>query len=199
MEFKMYCSVCGKLKWHIICNKCLSHLEYIDSKRVLDNGVKVFSNFAFSELKLLLTSKNNIIGSRIFKRLGVYAISMFFKRYKDLATLKNQKIAVLSIRNKTIGVYSHSAILAQCFRMYGFKVFHNALIIGNDSHFSHLKREERQRIGRNFTFHFKRDYMGVIIVDDIITTGQTLFEASNIIMQNDYTPLFAWTLCDSKY
>ncbi len=195
----MYCSMCGKLRWHIICKDCLKHLEYIDSKRVLDNGMKVFSSFALSELKLLLASKNNIIGSRIFKRLGIYGISNFFERYKDLAALNHQKIAVLSIRNKTIGMYSHSAILAQCFRAYGFKVFHNALIIGNDSHFSHLKRKERQELGRSFHFHFKHDYLAMILVDDIITTGQTLLEASNIIMQNSYTPLFAWTLCDSRY
>ena len=195
----MYCSMCGKLTWHIICKECLKHLEYIDSKRVLDNGVKVFSSFAFSELKLLLASKNNIIGSRIFKRLGIYALSNFFERYQDLAKLKKQEVAILSIRNKAIGMYSHSAILAQCFKIYGFKVFHNALIIGNNSHFSHLTKEERRTLGRNFSFHFKHDYLAVILVDDIITTGQTLLEASDIVKQNSYTPLFAWTLCDSRY
>lgn len=195
----MYCVVCGRLKWNIICKDCLSNLEYIDSKRILDNDVKVFSSFAFSELKFLLTSKNNIIGSRIFKRLGVYAVSNFFARYKDLATLNKQKIAVLSIRNKNIGMYSHSAILSQCFSAYGFKVFNNALIIGNNSHFSHLKRHERQELGRSFRFNFKHNCLGVIIVDDIITTGQTLLEASDIAMQNGYNSLFAWTLCDSRY
>ena len=195
----MYCAVCGKLKWHIICKHCLESLDYIDSKRILDNGFKVFSSFSFSELQFLLTSKNNVIGSRIFKRLGMYGIYKFLKYYPDLAALNKQQIAVLSIRNKTIGAYSHSAILAQCFKSYGFKVFHNALIIGNDSHFSHLKREERQKIGRNFNFKFTKNYAGIIIIDDIITTGQTLLEASIIINKNGYTPLFAWTLCDSRY
>lgn len=195
----MYCAVCGKLKWYIICKHCLENLEYIDSKRILDNNVKVFSSFSFSELQFLLTSKNNIIGSRIFKRLGMYGIYKFLTNYPDLAKLNKQQIAVLSIRNSAIGAYSHSAILAQCFKSYGFKVFHNALIIGNNSRFSHLSREERQKMGRNFYFKFTKNYAGIIIVDDIVTTGQTLLEASEIIIKNGYTPLFAWTLCDSRY
>lgn len=195
----MYCALCGKLRWHIICMDCLENLDYIDSKRILDNGMKVFSSFAFSELQFLLTSKNHVIGSRIFKRLGMYGVYKFLVCHPNLAGLNKEQTAVLSIRNHTIGAYSHSAILAQCFKNYGFSVFHNALIIGNDNRFSHLKREERQKMGRNFQFNFTKDYSGIIVIDDIVTTGQTLLEASQIISKNSYTTLFAWTLCDSRY
>lgn len=195
----MYCVVCEKLSWYIICKHCLVNLDYIDSRRILDNGVKVFSSFSFSELQFLLASKNNVIGSRIFKRLGIYGVYKFLTHYPNLKELNKKEIVVFSIRNHNIGAYSHSAILAQCFKKYGFKVFHNSLIIGNNSRFSHLKREERQKIGRNFSFNFKKNYSGIIIVDDIVTTGQTLLEASVMIGKNGYTPLFAWTLCDSRY
>ncbi len=195
----MYCVVCGQLSWHIICKSCLHNIWHVDSKRILHNNVKVFSSFAFSELKFLLASKNHIIGSRIFKCLGYYGVYKFFASYPNLAALHKKYIAVISIRNHTIGAYSHSAILAQCFQKYGFQVFHNALIIGNNSRFAFLGRQEREKIGRNFHFTLKKEYESIILVDDIITTGQTLFEASQILMQNNHTPLFAWTLCDSRY
>lgn len=214
----MYCAMCGKLSWHIICESCLRNLSFVDSKRVLSNGLKVFSSFALSELQTLLVSKNSVIGSRIFKRLGQYALSQFFASYPELAapnlastsdshdldsrnldSLSKQDIAALSIRNKSVGAYSHSAILAQCFRSYGFTPLHNALIIGNNSRFAHLNKAQRQEIGRNFSFQIHKKYCGVILVDDIVTTGQTLLEASQAVIANECVPLFAWTLCDSLY
>ncbi len=195
----MYCAICGKLKFNIICKTCLDTLSHIESKRELTNGFKVFSTFALSELKLLIASKNNIVGSRILKQLGNYGIKKFFDHHKSLLKINRQDIAIVCVRNKNVGAYSHSAILAKCFKKYGFNVYYNALIIGNDIKYARLNKQQRQEISRNFEFTLNKKNLGVIIVDDIITTGQTLLEASNEIRKCNYTPLFAWTLCDSRF
>ncbi len=195
----MYCCICSKLSLYIICNKCLNKLSHIESKRILANGLKVFSTFSFSELKMLVSSKNNIIGSRVFTRLGVYGVKKFFDYNKEILNVDKKYIAVVCVRNNLIGAYSHSAILAKCFKKYGFNVFYNSLIIGNNSHFSLLNKQQRQNIGRNFHFKIKSTFKGIIIIDDIITTGQTLLEASEAIKQNNNIPLFSWTLCDSRF
>ena len=192
----MYCVICQALSLQIICKTCLENLWHIESKRELLNGLKVFSSFALSELKYLVYSKNNIIGSRVLTRLGKYGVQKFFECHQEILTIHT---AVICIRNRTIGAYSHSAILAHCFKKYGFRVFYNALITYNDIRFSTLTKTQRQETSRNFKFTLHKQFSFIILVDDIITTGETLLEASQVIMQHNRTPLFAWTLCDSRF
>ena len=85
------------------------------------------------------------------------------------------------------------------FKKYGFRVFYNALITYNDIRFSTLTKTQRQETSRNFKFTLHKQFSFIILVDDIITTGETLLEASQVIMQHNRTPLFAWTLCDSRF
>ncbi|MWV61567.1 ComF family protein [Helicobacter saguini] len=242
----MYCATCERFSFHIICKSCLNNLWYIDSKRELENGLKVFSSFALSEIKELVLSKNNVIGSRVLARLGSFGVKKFFMQNSELLfekTLdsiesKNTKViesrdfykkdsinvsqdsieskirkkdsiestesikkncAIVCVRNKQIGAYSHSAILAKCFKKFGFKVFYNALIAQNDVRFTSLSLIQRLKESRDFSFKIPQNFSFIIIVDDIITTGQTLFQASEIIKSNDKIPLFAWTLCDARY
>lgn len=195
----MYCVLCQSLSFNIICQKCLENLTNLNSKRELNNGLKIFSSFALSELKHLVYTKNNIIGSRILQRLGQYGVKIFLQHHQELEKIDKKYIAIVCIRNRIIGAYSHSAILAHCFKKHGFKVFYNALIAQNDIRFATLTKIQRQRISRDFFFRLDNTFSGVILVDDIITTGETLLEASNIIAQHGHTPLFAWTLCDARF
>lgn len=199
----MYCVICLRLNFFIICQKCLDSLWHIKSTRELNNGLKVFSSLAFSELKMLLYTKDNIIGSRIFKRLGSYGVKQFFHTHTDLLDLSRQQVAIICVRNKHVGAYSHSAILARCFKKFGFQVFYNALITGNDIRFMRLTLQERKNISREFTFKLsclkEKEMSAVILVDDVITTGQTLLEASNLIESNAIKVLCAWTLCDARF
>lgn len=198
----MYCATCQKLSFHIICKNCLQNLWFVDSKRELNNGLKVFSSFALSELHSLVLSKNNAIGSRVLGRLGCFGVAKFFESNNELL-LNNESVkkscCVLCVRNKRIGAYSHSAILAKCFKKYGFKVKYSALIAQNEVRFSTLSKAERLQEKRNFTLKINKKYNFIIIVDDIITTGQTLLEASETIKKDSKIPLFAWTLCDARF
>ncbi|STQ86332.1 ComF family protein [Helicobacter muridarum] len=197
----MYCSICNRLSFSIICKLCIDSLWRIESKRELDNGLRVFSSFAFSELRGLIHTKYNVIGSRIFRRLGEIAIKEFFISYNDLLGLDRNQVGIVCVRNMRIGLYSHSAILARCFKSFGFRVFHNVLKTGNDIRFMQLNLRQRKSVSRNFLFHAKilRNISAVILVDDLITTGQTLLEASNVIESNGIKVLCAWTLCDTRF
>lgn len=215
----MYCATCERLSFHIICKSCLENLWFIDSKRELDNGLKVFSSFALSELKTLILSKNNVIGSRVLSRLGDFGVRKFFEKNTELLfektmdfetpdSIKRDSIkeysikkhcAIVCVRNRVIGAYSHSAILAKCFTKFGFKVFYNALVAQNDVRFTTLSLHQRLKESRDFIFKIPPKFSFIIIVDDIITTGRTLFQASETIKQDGKIPLFAWSLCDARY
>jgi competence protein ComFC len=50
---------------------------------------------------------------------------------------------------------------------------------------------------RDFTFKHNTD-KDIILVDDIITTGSTLSQAINTILQNNINTLFCLTLADAN-
>ena len=196
----MYCAICRRFRFSILCKECLDLIWNARLRRELSNGLKVFSPFAYSELGWLLHSKDAVIGSRVFKILGRLGVECFFANYPALLDLKRDEVGVICIRNKRVGVYSHSAILARCFRRFGFKVFCNALISGNDLRFMRLSLEDRREASREFRFRPPRSsrICAFIIVDDVVTTGQTLLEASMLVESLGFKALFAWTLCDAR-
>ena len=195
----MYCVICGRCRFSLICKTCLENLWYVEIRRQLGNNLRVFSSYPLSEIKHFIYSKNNIIGSRILKILGKYALQRFLEDNAALANIDKRYTSVVCVRGRHVGLYSHSAILAHCFKKYGFSISYNALISQSDKKFSHLGRNARISADRDFTFKLDSRFDSVIIVDDIVTTSQTLLQASNAIINAGKIPLFAWTLCDARY
>ena len=175
----MYCVICQALSLQIICKTCLENLWHIESKRELLNGLKVFSSFALSELKYLVYSKNNIIGSRVLTRLGKYGVQKFFECHQEILTIQKKYTAVICIRNRTIGAYSHSAILAHCFKKYGFRVFNHAQNDATVGNYGVKTIEERSVLTQIDNVSFEDNDIAIIFA------GTNDFKTGNCPIGND--------------
>ena len=91
--------------------------------------------------------------------------------------------------------YSHTAILNKALASPSIKPLYNRLRAQNTISYSGKSKAFREANPRNFkvnTFMEKE----LILVDDIITTGSTLREASSLLTQEGKEVLFCLTLCD---
>ncbi|PAF51761.1 hypothetical protein BKH43_00560 [Helicobacter sp. 13S00401-1] len=196
----MRCLGCSKLSLELVCKDCISNLSMIFSQRRIFS-TRIVSSFAYSEVREFLLSKYSLLGSRIYKRLSEVALKEFFKTYPNLLDINKTHTAVIAVDASLKGAYSHSSIIAQSFKKYGFKVVHNALKSKTDNaNFFHLlSASERQNAKRDFKVRLDSKFNSCILVDDIITTGATLKEAIEALNVSGVSVLFAYTLSDARY
>lgn len=193
----MFCASCSKISLSALCSKCLENFTLLENEgiRILENNLKVISIFPYSELREFIMSKHNIIGSRIFKSIAKYAVEKL-NEYLELMNFNKTVIAIFYIAEFKLDSYSHTAIIAHAFKKYGFKVI--PIFPSKNIKYSSLNRKERKLSSRGFKiYNFKFD--GGIIIDDIITTGYTMMQASNILSFHRINPLIGFTLCDSRF
>jgi len=187
----MRCQLCLNLSWQPICKNCLDILLTPTlSKRVLDDGLEVYSSYKYSEISKLLHTKHTYIGAKIFLQLGKHAISPFVKAFE------NQDIYILPIDDHVRSGYSHSAILARSISQH-IKPIYGALRAKNKIRYSGQKLSVRQKNKRDFKLTCRAD-IDVILIDDIVTTGNTLIEARECCKKENINVLFAITLADAR-
>ncbi len=187
----MRCQLCLNLSWQPICKNCLSMLLTPTlSKRVLDDGLEVYSFYKYSEISKLLHTKHTYIGSKIFLQLGRYALLPFAKAFE------NRDIYVLPIDDHVRSGYSHSAILARSISEY-MKPIYGALRAKNKMRYSGQKLSVRRKNKRDFKLTCRAG-IDVVLIDDIVTTGNTLMEAKQCCEKANINVLFAITLADAR-
>ena len=187
----MRCQLCLNLSWQPICKNCLDTLLTPTlSKRVLDDGLEVYSFYKYSEISKLLHTKHTYIGAKVFLQLGRYAVLPFAK------TFKNQDIYILPIDDHVRSGYSHSAILARSISSY-MKAIYGALRAKNKIRYSGQKLSTRVKNKRDFKLACRSD-IDVVLIDDIVTTGNTLMEARQCCEKANINVLFAITLADAR-
>ncbi len=187
----MRCLLCLNLSWRPICQNCLDTLLTPTlSKRVLDDGLEVYTFYKYSEISKLLHTKHTYIGAKIFLQLSKHALKPFAKG------LENQDIFVLPIDDHVRSGYSHSAVLAKGISGYILPIY-GALRAKNRIRYSGQKLSIRQKEKRDFK-PTCRGNIDVVLLDDIVTTGNTLMEAKNCCEKANINVLFAITLADAR-
>jgi len=187
----MRCLLCLRLSWQPICENCLNRLLTPNpTKRVLEDGLSVYSFYGYSEISKLLHTKHTYIGAKVFLQLSQHAILPF------LEPLENQELYALPIDDHVRNGYSHSAVIAKGLNRY-LKPIYRALRAKNRARYSGQKLSVRQKQKRNFRLTC-RGASDVILVDDIVTTGSTLMEANKICQKAGINVLFAITLADAR-
>ena len=187
----MRCQLCLNLSWQPICQNCLDMLlSPTLSKRVLEDGLEVYTFYKYSEISKLLHTKHTYIGAKIFLQLSKHALLPFAKE------LQNQNLSILPIDDHVRSGYSHSAILAKGISRY-IKPIYGALRAKNHIRYSVQKLKLRQKEKRDFRLTC-RDNIDVILLDDIVTTGNTLMEANRCCKKANINVLFAMTLADAR-
>lgn len=187
----MKCLLCENFSLTHICPSCqeifLSPSLY---RRKLSNGVEVLSFYKYSEIKKLLFTKHTDLGYYIYNILATNSFTKFAQEFSsDISAVS------IGIDESVKSGYSHTAILNRHLKSEQITPLYNRLIAKNDVSYSGKSREFRIMNPRNFVL---QDFTqkDVILVDDIITTGATLTQASNLLIREKKEVLFCLTLTD---
>ena len=179
------------ISWHPLCKNCLKTvLIPTPNKRVLKDGLVVYSAYNYKDIKKLLHTKHTYQGAKIFAQLTKHALLPLVKTF----TCKD--VFSLPIDDHTRSGYSHSAIIARELRGQ-IKPLYSKLRAKNPIRYSGQSLHVRQKNRRDFTLTCK-EKLDVVLIDDIITTGNTLIEATATCKAQNINVLFAITLANTK-
>jgi len=186
------CLLCENysLTQHICTNCQKEFLQPSLYKRELINGITVFSFYRYEEIKPLLFTKHTDLGFHIYHLLARLSFTNFAKEF----TWKSN-IASIAIDDTIKSGYSHTAILNQALKNRIIKPHFNKLRAQNTLSYSGKSKAFRKANPRNFQIKSFTE-KEVIVVDDIITTGATLHEATQLLMHEGKEVLFCLTLSD---
>lgn len=187
----MKCLLCKKLSLKIICKSCNNDIKIVPKKRILLDGLSVYSFFDYDNIEYLLKSKYSLIGSKIFKILALKA-SLYFKN--NIADFS--EVYAIGIDDKVESYYSHSGVIVKQFSNI-FKPLYGTLKASNNIHYAGKSLEFRQQNKKGFIYSGKSN-INVVLLDDIITTGESLKEAREVLQKNGVNVLFALTLSDAN-
>jgi competence protein ComFC len=189
----MRCLHCGTWAFKLLCPVCQKQLlTPKPSQRVLLNGLKVNSFFAYDDIAFLLHAKHKVYGSFIFELLAKHSFEIFAKTFHF-----PEKILAVPIDDRIKDGYSHTAILAKALKSDSIKPRYKALQATTSYSYSGQSLAFRKSHPRRFVCKLPKNSK-VILVDDLITSGQTLLEASELLKKFQITPLFALTLANAN-
>lgn len=189
----MRCLLCQNWSLPIICHRCRETLLVPElNRRVLDDGLSVYSFYRYQEIAPLLKTKHTYLGYRIYTLLARQAFTLFTKRFQFDVT-----VGIVPVDGIPKGDYAHTAILAKALETKYLRACYRALPARYDVTYSAKSREYRKNHPRGFIFQGKCTEK-VILVDDIVTTGTTLMEAARAVEAGGAKALFALTLANAS-
>ncbi|RAX51490.1 hypothetical protein CCY99_08950 [Helicobacter sp. 16-1353] len=191
----MKCLLCEKINLKIICNACDNSIKITPKKRIDFDDFAIYSFFDYQSVEYLLKSKYSLIGSRIYKILARKAYLHF--KNEVHSNFNDIDIYGIGIDDKVSKFYSHSGIIVKEFSKI-FKPLFGALIANNDIHYAGKSLEYRQNNKKGFIYKGKNDITAVLL-DDIITTGLSIKEAREKLLEHNVNVLFALTLSDARF
>lgn len=183
--------MCERPSLKHICKNCQEeHLAPALYKRHLSNGTLVISFYKYDEIKELLFTKHSDLGFYIYEILA----SCSMKKFAEHFTWETPVVS-LGIDEHVRYGYAHTAILSKALKSPSIQPHFSKLKASNTINYSGKSRAFRLLNPRNFRL---KDFDGtyVILVDDIITTGTTLHEATELLKRSGKEVLFCLTLCD---
>ena len=182
--FPTKCAVCNKKNQNYICDDCKNRLNNIFDPKIVDNikpGLVCMACFEYkNEIRDMIHSfkfKNQKYISSILSDFLSFGIKKVFKNKKiDLITFVPM---FLNIQDDL--KYNHAKILAESTAKKLNLPFKNCLVkICNNKKQHNLSFYERQKNVKGvYTAAGKFKNKNILICDDIITTGATLFECKN--------------------
>jgi len=159
------------------------------TKRVCGT-LDVYSFYKYQNIEDLLLTKHTPQGFKLYKALAKISFRPFIKKFMKE---DNRTIYVVGIDENVQSGYAHVALLTHEMKMKNVKVQHAKLIARNKINYSGKTLQFRLENPRDFEYRGKKG-VEVILVDDIVTTGTTLKEATWVLEQNGVEVLFALTL-----
>lgn len=190
----MRCLSCHKLSWQTFCRQCQDKLLKPSISKRKIGSLEVYSFFKYQNIEDLLLTKHTPQGYIVYRALAKQTFKPFIKNFiKE----DNREIYIVGIDENIKSGYSHVSLLTQQLEYKNSKVLYAKLMATNPINYAGKNLQFRIENPRDFIYTGLQN-IEVILVDDIITTGTTLQEASRILQQNRVKVLFALTLADAK-
>lgn len=189
----MKCMVCERWSLTHICSHCQeSLLTPTLHKRTIMGSIPVYSFFPYDEIEPLLLSKHTDIGYYIYSILAKRSLGAFAREWQYKNT-----VASLGIDDHATSGYAHTAVLNRALKSENILPQYGKLRATQHYKYAGKSVEERLMNPRQFIYApFAENE--VILVDDIVTTGTTLSEATEVLHANGKKVILCLTLTDAQ-
>ena len=187
----MRCLSCSSLSIFPLCKNCRDTFLKPTIKRDIVDGLEIYSFYRYSSIEPLLLLKYRPEGYRVLKALAKMTFREFIREFRD-----DEKIYIIGIDERVRDGYSHIAVMTHQMSMRGVEVLHSSLLARNRVKYAGESLKFRQENPREFIYSGKIRDISVILVDDIKTTGTTLLEARDRLLEYNIRVEFALVLAD---
>ena len=183
-------------RWSIfshICPACQD--EFLTPslyKRKILGSIPVYSFFSYRDIEPLLLTKHTDLGYYCYTIMARRSMQQFAKEWHY-----EKKVASLSIDDHAQSGYSHTAILNHALTSPLIAPEYGKLRASKHHKYAGKSVEERLMNPREFRYvPFGEEE--VILVDDIVTTGITLTEATETLHAQGKKVILCLTLTDAQ-
>jgi competence protein ComFC len=155
-------------------------------------SIPVYSFFPYSDIEPLLLTKHTDVGYYIYTILAKRAFGAFAHEWQY-----ENRVASLGIDDHATSGYSHTAVLNKALKSNNITPYYGKLRATKQYKYAGKSVEERLINPRQFIYaHFEENE--VILVDDIVTTGTTLSEATELLYTQGKKVILCLTLTDAE-
>lgn len=189
----MRCMVCEKYSFSHICTTCqTSLLTPTLYKRKILGSIPVYSFYPYETIESFLLSKHTDIGYYIYSILAKNSLARFAGEWSY-----EHRVASIGIDDHSKSGYSHTALLNKSLKSPQIKPYYGKLRASHHYKYAGKSVEERLMNPREFVYKPFRENE-VILVDDVVTTGTTLTEASEVLHAQGKKVILCLTLSDAQ-
>jgi len=191
----MRCFSCDNLSIKPICKECVKDFLTPEMIEKEVGNLEVISFFDYYLTAEFIKSKYILSGYRIYKYFAKEYFQPFIKAYAESI---NKEIYLIGIDENIDRGYSNVAQLVH----YGAKntkakPLHNVLKAKSKVKYAGESLEFRLENPRDFIYNGPKN-IDVILIDDTITTGTTIEEASRVLNKSGVNVHFALTVANAK-
>jgi competence protein ComFC len=155
-------------------------------------SIPVYSFFPYNNIEPLLLTKHTDVGYYIYTILAKRSLGAFAREWQY-----ENRVASLAIDDHATSGYSHTAVLNRTLKSPNITPYYGKLRATKQYKYAGKSVEERLMNPRQFRYKpFEENE--VILVDDIVTTGTTLSEASEVLHSQGKKVILCLTLTDAE-
>jgi len=189
----MRCMMCERFSLSHICSSCQSSLlSPTLYKRKILGSIPVYSFYPYTEIEPLLLTKHTDIGYYIYTILANRSLGTFAAEWQY-----ENRVASVGIDDHASSGYSHTAVLNRALKSKNIVPQYGKLRASQHYKYAGKSVEERLMNPRRFVYTPFSEHE-VILVDDIVTTGTTLSEATEVLHAEGKKVILCLTLTDAE-
>ncbi len=193
----MRCFSCNNFSIDVVCKSCVK--DFLTPEMITKEvgNLEVISFFDYYLTVEFIKSKYTTSGYRVYKFLSQKYIAPFIQAYTK--SLKDKKpLYLIGVDENVSRGYSNVAQMVHYGSLKSDAIaLHNVLKAKNKVKYAGESLEFRLNNPRNFIYSGPAN-IDAILIDDTITTGTTIEEASRILKEHNVNLHFALTLANAK-